>query len=335
MTRTIAVGFFSLWALACGSGGSSGTGGGGGGGTGNVPAPDVAVTGTRSDYMGISYVAPPGLTEQLASDGLVLNGARVDPQGSCLIVILPPRAAEADLDAQMLSTLKGFFAQSFADLRDIYGGTAPLDFSQRGRSSEGWGWRGVWGFLTDLSNQPTGSKARILLVELGSTVVPIIGFEASDNTCLDNEVTGTPVTWALLYHSLHFSGFTPSPLPTVEQQLLGKWSIGGTSYFIGETYAANGHYGSASAYQTYQDISPSEVLQTTTTFLGDGTFQVNGDQLTFVPSNGKPASTQLFRIVEEKNSARTSGWLPRLYRLQVSVTDGQPYEFAITRDASN
>lgn len=335
MTRIIAVVFFSLWALACGSGGSTGTGGGAGGGGGNVPAPDVAVTGARTEYMGVSYVAPPGMTEQLATDGLVLNGARVDPQGSCLIVVLPPRAAEADLDAQLLATLKGFFAQSFADLRDIYGGTAPLDFEQRGRSSEGWGWRGVGGYLTDLSNRPTGSKARILLVELGSTVVPIIGFEASDNTCLDDEVTGKPIAWALFYHSLHFTGFTPSPLPTVEQQLLGKWSIGGTSSFIGETYAANGHYGTASAYQTYQDISPTEIQQTTTTFLGDGSYQVNGDQLTYVPASGTPASTQLFRVIEEKNSARPNGWLPRLYRLQVSVVDGAPYEFAITRDASN
>lgn len=338
MARQLVLAVLGLAALACGSGNPSGTGGGsggGGGGSGSVPPPDVDVMGTPESYQGTTFVMPPGLTEQVASDGVVLSGPKAANQGSCLIVVLPPRAAEADLDAQMLATLKGFFAPDFADLRDIYNGTAPLDFVQRGVSGEGWGYRGLWGTLTDASNQPTGSKARILQVELGSTVVPIIGFEASDNLCLDNEVTGKPITWALFFHSLHFTGFTPSSLPTLEQQLLGKWSIGSGSVFLGETYAANGHYGTASAYQTFRDISPTEILQTTTSFFGDGTYEVHGNQLTFRPSNGTPASTHLFRIVEERNSARPNGWLPRLYKLSVSTVDGAPYESGITREAGN
>jgi hypothetical protein len=337
MLRTSLLVVVVLTGFACGSGNPSGTGGGsggGGGGSGNVPPPDVDVTGAPENYQGTTFVMPAGMTEQVASDGVVLSGPKAGTQGSCLIVVLPPRAAEADLDAQMLATLKGFFAASFGDLRDPFGGTNPLDFVERGVSGEGWGYRGLYGFLTDLSNVPTGSKARILQVELGSTVVPIIGFEASDNLCLDNVVTGKPITWALFFHSLHFTGFTPSSMPTLAQQLLGKWSIGSGTVFLGETYAANGHYGTASAYQTFSAISPTEILQTTTSFFGDGTYEVRGNQLTFRPSNGRPASTQLFRIVEERNSARPNGWLPRLYKLARSI-DNEPYETVITREMGN
>ena len=165
----------------------------------------------------------------------------------------------------------------------------------------------------------------------------MIGLEAKDNLCLDGD-SGKPVTWALFYHSLTFSTFTPSTSPSPAQQLLGNWKAGSSGTYIStynwQTYAANGHYEKVSGVQSYSPISPTEVLVTTSTWLGDGSYQIDGDRLTIIPNNGNPPVTNLYRIMEEPNSIVPGGYLPKLYLLQMSDIFGvkEPYEFSIVKD---
>ena len=81
--------------------------------------------------MGTSFVAPPGLTQSyLGTDGLVLSGAQTASQGSCAIILLPPRAAEADAMAQAINTVKAFIAPDFNDVIAPWGGySQPIDSS--------------------------------------------------------------------------------------------------------------------------------------------------------------------------------------------------------------
>jgi hypothetical protein len=327
-----------------GSGGGGGTPGGSTGGPDSTAAPDpqVPVSGTRQDFMGTSFVAPPGFTQSYSgADGLVLSGAKTASQGACVIFILPPRAAEADAKTQAINTVKAFIAPNFNEVIDPWGGySEPLnsDDISRGVASAGWDYLYFWGFLQDGAGQLTSrSKVRILLAQLGTQVVPMIGVEAKDNYCLDDDNDGKPVTWALFYHSLTFTTFTPSTRPSPAQQLLGMWKNNSSTTYNGQTYAANRHYEKLSATQTYSTISPTEVLVTTSTWLGDGSYQINGDRLTIFPNNGNPPVTNLFRIIEKPNSIVPGGYLPELYLLQMSDIFGvkEPYEFSIKRDWSS
>ena len=316
------------WNFTCSSSGTTTT----------APDPQVPVSGTRQDFMDTSFVAPPGLTQSyLGTDGLVLSGAQTAGQGACAIVILPPRAAEADAMAQAINTVKAFIAPDFNDVIAPWGGwSTPLDSSyiSRGVASAGWDYLYFWGYLPGSEQGTTRPKVRILLAQLGAQVVPVIGLEAKDNLCLDDDNSGKPVTWALFYHSLTFTTFTPSTRPSPAQQLLGMWKNNGSTTYNGQTYAANGHYEKLSATQTYSTISPTEVLVTTSTWLGDGSYQIDGDWLTIFPNNGNPPVTNLFRIMEEPNLIVPGGYLPKLYLLQISDIFGvkEPYEFSIVKD---
>ena len=336
--RVALVAFVSLSLFSCGGGGGS-AGGGGTGVSATAPDPQVAVSGTRQDFMGTSFIAPPGLTQDyLGTDGVALKGAQAAGQGFCGIFILPPRPAEADAKTQAINTVKAFIAPNFNEVIDPWGGySEPLDSGDisRGVASAGWDYLYFWGFLQDGAGLLTSrSKVRILLAQLGAQVVPMIGLEAKDNYCLDDDNDGKPVTWALFYHSLTFTAFTPSTRPSPAQQLLGMWKNNSGTTYNGQTYAANGHYEKLSATQTYSTVSPTEVLVTTSTWLGDGSYQINGDRLTIFPNNGKPPVTNLFRIIEKPNSVLPGGYLPELYLLQMSDILGvkEPFEFSIKKD---
>jgi len=335
VVRAALVAFVSLTLFSFG-GDADAAGGGGRGVSAVAPNPQVTVSGTRQILMGTSFIAPPGFTQTLLTDGVVLSGAQTASQGFCGIFIFPPRAAEADAKTQAINTVKAFIAPSFKDVIAPWGGySTPLNSGDisRGVASAGWDYLYFWGFLQDGSGLGTSrSKVRILLAQLGVQVVPMIGLEAKDNLCLDDDNDGNPVAWPLFYHSLTFTTFTPSTRSSPAQQLLGKWKGFGGSTSNGQTYAANGHYEKVSAVQSNRIISPTEVLVTTSTWLGDGSYQINGDRLTIFPNNGNPPVTNLFRIVEEPNSVVPGGYLPKLYLLQFSPLNNLPYEFSIIKD---
>lgn len=313
-----------------GSGGGSGAGGGTGGGSGtgggtgvNLPAPKAPVTGARETWSGYSYVVPPGMTAQTYADGVVLTD-RTD--ATCTISLLPQRAAEADATQQALSILLSWSPGTITGFHDEFGGLTPLDHKRRGVNGEGFSYVLLQGYLLG-ANGAELSGGRIMLVNLGAMVAPIIGVGGS--TCFD-DATGKRLDWSWLYYSLQFPGATPTGTPAPADQLVGKWFINSGTIFLGETYAANGHYASVSAYQTYTQVTPTQVLEHTSTFTGDGTYEVHQDRLSRL-SASRPAETTLFRIVDEQNASVASGWLPRFYQLDLA-TDATPYEYSLVRD---
>lgn len=289
---------------------------------GSLSEPEVPVVGNRETWEGFSYVVPPGMTEQTATDGVVLTN-----KANCTISFLPQAAASGEPGAQALSSLLDFVGPQYPSLYDENGGTSPLTMKRRGQTGDGFPWMMVRGYLSDTAGAQA-AWAQVMLVTLGSTVAPVIGL--GEKSCFDDPVAGKKLDWTWMLASLRFPGMAAPAGPRLADQLLGKWLVNSGTILLGEIYAANGHFATVSSLQTYSQVSSTDVLRTTSTFFGDGTFEARDDHLTTRPTSGA-AKTRLFTIIEEQNSAVSTGWLPVLHRIELS-SDGQPYEFTIARD---
>jgi hypothetical protein len=323
---------------ASGGGTGSGTGAGGGtgsgGGTGAFPEPPAELLpGQRQTWNGYSFIAPPNVTASVdATDaGVSLVTPAISGKGPCFMLIAPLQPAEADADAQALSLLRDSFSTNYKDVAGPSGYASPMDLRQHGVSGAGWEYVEMSGELIALDGTNSHNVGRILLARLGTEVGVVIGYESWDNRCLD-DINGTKLTWQRLFYSLQFPSFKGGDTEALGRQLIGKWRISDGTIFIGETYAANGRYGTSATFQTYKDISPTEILQTTTTYFGDGVFASKGAQLWKRSDKGVNESVH-FRIVREPNSAVSTGWLPNLYQLELN-SSGSPYESILRREVN-
>lgn len=323
---------FTALAAGCGGSGGGGTGGGGTGGTsggsgsttssGNLPAPVAPLTGTRETWDVFSYIVPTGMTEQQHPDGIVLQDSTTS---DCTISLLAARASTGNLPQQALDTFVSWGSPTIAGLQDEYGGSAPLNFQRRAITPTGFSSITLMGYAVNSSGSQL-ADARIMLVDVGAQVAPVIALGSCFNALGDSNLD-----WAWLFHGLDFPGATPTGSTTLAAQVVGKWQYNSGTAFLGEVYAANQQYSVTASSQTYSQVSSTEVLQTTTTFVGDGTWEAHQDRLTRLPSSGG-GTTRLFRIQEEMNSAAPNGWLMVLLQIDVSSSDGKPYEYALTRD---
>jgi hypothetical protein len=285
--------------------------------------------GQRQAWNGYSFIAPPNVAVDLADAGVSLVTPAISGKGPCFMLIAPLQPADADADAQALGLLRDAFSTNYRDVSGPSGYPSPMDLRQHGVSGAGWEYVEMSGELIALDGTNTHNVGRILLARLGSEVGVVIGFESWDNRCLD-DISGTKLTWQRLFYSLRFPSFKGGDTEALGRQLIGKWRISDGNIFVGETYAANGRYGGSATIQTYKDISPTEILKTTTTYSGDGLFASKGDWL-WRRSDKGVNETVYFRIVREPNSAVSTGWLPNLYQLELNVS-GTPYESLLRRD---
>jgi hypothetical protein len=76
-------------------------------------------------------------------------------------------------------------------------------------------------------------------------------------------------------------------------------------------------------------VSSAQLLETTTTFVGEGDFTVNAERLSR-RWDGQATETMLYQNIESSNSSAPGGWLPHLLKLQ-SDADGNPFESSLTR----
>jgi hypothetical protein len=291
-----------------------------------APEPGVTLAGTRQAWQGYSFIVPPTMTGVSADEAFIMSADASAGQGGCAIILSPEIPATGDLLTQALQHLNRVAAEVYGgSLRE--GGMSATRPPSRGVSGAGWRYAFAQGEVLTAEGFPTDNHVRVLLVDLGATVATITGIEAANNRCL-GALNPQSLSWQWLFYSLDFPAFAARDPNLLASQVFGIWAIGGNTTGLKEIYAANGRYGAATTLLTYQEYSATEVLQTATTFGGQGAFNVSGDRLSRFPDNG-PAETVLFRIEQEMNQATPSGWLPRLYQLQRG-SDGNVFEYALT-----
>jgi hypothetical protein len=340
-----------------GNGGNSGTGanagesgnpgGAGNGGAGSEELPELSwrPDGTPAIWNGISFLVPRGMEGGEAAGGYEM--VRQTPFGEdqlvCVLRIEPARSAAADLSVQALEIMTEFFAAEGISLVDQRGGTDLLAHRVHGFSPRGWE-------FIELTAEPrpdgvpTLARARILLVHLGSAVLPIIAVASHYEGCVrfDYErnlgTTFDPqLDWAAFFWGLELPT-EPVDSALIEQVLIGKWSEFSAHTLAGEIYAANHRYASDATWASEREVSPTELELTTTTWSGEGRYVVDRDTLARFPDSGV-ADANLFHFVERYAPPETLG--PgqtnpgeELHQMRASTLSGGtslPYDLVLGR----
>jgi hypothetical protein len=259
---------------------------------------------------GIGFI-PPARWSVTESNGVVqMRGPSASPQSPCVALLLAPRPARGGPAAQAEALVNQMFAARFGGpLRSLTGADVKTDKWSRydGESATGWQYVDLYGKLGD---RRTFIYARVLLAKMGQQVVPLVGLTTDDYRCLGGSRDNA--TWLLLFHSLQLPGYTQET-SRLEQLLPGEWqSVDATSY-ASESYAANGHFSWYGAHSTYtvKPGGPDVLLQKTSGWPGDGSYEVHGDRLSLTSPKGRYAgrtATLLFSIVRRPNHERPQGF---------------------------
>jgi hypothetical protein len=262
------------------------------------------------------------------TDGVLLRAPPTAQEGeSTFIALLPLRRAEADLSSQAAAVARAFFAQNVGRFVSYsYGHDDLRENMERGLTGDGWRFLEVNLSPIMLDGKITGHLVRVMLVQLGDLVAPIVAYD--NGIRLDNPVSGRGA-WPLFYIGLSFPRHRGPGPDAIYEQLAGTWGVGGGNAMVQETFGKDGSYGSAAGYQTYRDISRTQVLERTHGFFGEGRYVVHGNRLTVWSNGGKP-ETHYFRISEQANSAVPSGWIWKLRQL-IRDGEGQAQELTLTR----
>ena len=254
----------------------------------------------------IGYVAPAGWSVRPSNGAVEMDGPVPPQEAPCFVLLLPPQPAQANLPAQAEAIVNGLFAARFGRYMDDL--ERDVKFSTYdGVSGTGWHYVELWGRL---GNRGGFQLARIVLAQMGNQVVPLVGFTKSKR-CLGNSLEREHYNWSLLFHSLQLPGFTQES-PLLQQQLLGSWEAVGSHTYSSKTFAANGQFGRVGGHSTYTESQmPGFLLQKTSTWVGDGTYEVHADRLTTLSPTGiygGKAVTELFSIVRHMNPNKPGGF---------------------------
>jgi hypothetical protein len=281
--------------------------------TTSAQAPSPA--GSLDNYV---YTVPRGWTRANYPDGIVYGSPLFNNGERCQISVFPMRPASGNL----LTDARNAYRQIFQ--LDPFQNNAypyPTATLTRGTSSEGWHYliikRSIRGQVGDYG---TLLGTRIMAAQVGSqaAVITSTGKDPLVSQCFGDIVHDS---WPEFFHSIRFKNWTPAPQGAqVSRELAGTWTTATANVADRYTFAANGRFASAAAAMTTTRLSPTELLQTTNAYFGDGAYAIRGNVMTLVSDSdrGHP-STRWFRIEQDSNDGST--WVDRLCLLQAGVGD--------------
>jgi hypothetical protein len=297
---------------------------GGPSGSARAPAPPAwELQGTPFSWKAYALRIPPTL--KVTKDGTG-GFVQLDGQG-CTLFLLPPVAAQADQDQQAYDVLKSLFSDADPSRWGApvgEGNADPLLDTEhhRGVSAEGWPYvdlrmhfrapAGASGFTADM--------ARILLADQGDgTSAAMVGYQTDSAVRCINEGLN-PYEWILTMYSLSLPGAKPANRAALHDAILGEWFEGDVGQYLSTgllyVFANNGHMAATTTVQTYQGLNASQYLETTSSWTGDGFWQLSGGVLQQLPAD--PAlspSSNYIRAYRERNTTEPSGWREYLWML--------------------
>jgi len=273
----------------------------------------------------VGYVPPVGWSVRNAGGGAtILIGPVPINEQPCQISMLPPVPFQGDLATQGVALVESLgITQRFGPYRDDLGRDVRLG-REEGISGTGWEY-------ADLAGQLGRSMItlRVLMARMGNYVLPIIGYSKSRN-CLGEVPMRDNDVWALLFHSLQLPGFTQDS-PQLAQQLIGTWFSASSGAANSEVFAKNGRFGRVGLYKLDIPSTPGWVWETTTSWQGDGPYDVHGDRLHTQMARGSETErnvTRLFSIVRMPSNARPGEFDYALRVVQRSPDGSQTWGFS-------
>lgn len=264
----------------------------------------------------VGYIVPAGWTVQNAGAGVTILTLPVAPQlQPCQIRMLPPTRVQGDL-----ATLGFGLVQQFSNENHLgpYQASGSDVRQSREEGVSGTGWTYV-----DLDGQlgQSGITVRVLMVQMGDQVLPIVGFSKSID-CLGSPFTRDNDIWALLFHSLQVPGYTQDS-PQLAQQLVGMWSSASGGAGTSEIYAPNGHFSTVAVYQSYEaSATPGMVWEVDRSWQGEGTYDVQGDRVHTHNTHRTDARQDITRYFSIVRMPNASGGFDSVLRVVDRSWDG-------------
>jgi hypothetical protein len=261
----------------------------------DLPAPVWQPIGERVAWGSLSFIVPPGMKGKVRTDLYEMAGPGVRGRDSqCSIFIVGAKPSRGDLATFAQTLLLGTLT---ARVYDTSGGSNFIGYRRVGRSADGWRYVELNGRVDSMN----ATRIRVMLIDRGATVIPIIGIAEPGNGCVGLNIEATPnentVTWSALFYSLKLVGDTASASNHLREQVIGHWegsgfAFGGSAGMLqDEVFEPNGRYGGAGM----DTVGPGRPLSSST---GRGSYVVEANKLALFPNAGNPEA-YLIRVVED------------------------------------
>jgi hypothetical protein len=277
-------------ALATGCGG-----GGGGGGSRVAPPPTPEIPGTLQTWDMYQVMVPSSVTATASADHATLDAA------TCRITLWPATPSQSDLAGQALNILE----QTFKDPSrwSGMGGASGLDASVlddplhfEGITGQGFRYVDLTAELKNTSGQWSGEIVRIQLTDVDGQAATVLGYQPRIQGCLTEPLVPNMYEWFYVSLSMTFPGHPGDPT-ALGKKLVGSWAGAGGSVGFADVYAANGQHINAMSNTTYSLPTPTEILETTSSWVGSDAWAAKGNLLTTWPKEaGLAPQTHYFQI---------------------------------------
>jgi hypothetical protein len=276
--------------------------------------------GKLSDYI---YTAPMGWTFKQYIDGIVLSSPDHTANERCALSIWPLRTGTNNL----WSDANSIFGEVFKAFQTRNDGMTPNSLI-RGVAAQGWEYCMIKRSI-GLPNSGT-IFGFVFVAKLGSQVASISGMSKDPMVSNCFGLLQTDV-WPKFFYSLQFRNYRPSSGGIIKQ-ITGDWISATANAGSTFTFAPNGRYGDAAASQYYNRVSGTEVQQTTTAYFGNGTYTINGNQITLTSDSKKNYPEKGYIRVEQESIDDGRNWTEKLYLYRTSGVDGKEYELSYKRN---
>jgi hypothetical protein len=288
------------------------------------PAPGTVGISVAGNY---SYAIPQGWTGTAYPDGGVVYGSAIYNNGErCQISVFPLRPASGNLVTDARSVYAQIFQTDPFQNNDYpYPGASFI----RGISADGWSYfiiqKSIHGRFGDYG---TLLGTRLMAIQLGNQVATITstGKDPEVSMCFGEIVHDE---WPAFFYTVHFKNWTVTPQEReVPRRLAGSWTTATATVADRYVFAANGRFASAAAAMTTTRISPTELLQTTNAYFGDGAYTISGSTITLTPDNERSNPRHGHFRVEQVSKDGGATWTDRLCLLLEGISG----EVCYTRD---
>ena len=271
--------------------------------------------GNLNDY---SYQPPEGWQIYRTNNAIVLSQYQTMEYG-CLVTIYPPQSFSGDLE----TAVKNIFSQRYPGWE--YRSTGENhDHLSKGYTPQGLEYCMMEADMKKV--RPDGyyydyEDGAVWVIKFGNQVAVVTGQHNRNMACFCQQRYDY---WRRFFNSFTVNNFHASKNsePEVSKRIIGDWmSIGGSA--LNEyLFATNGNYQYIGAYATTTKTTDAYYEYThinTSSFKGDGSYSIKGNQLTFKKYGQKEEQVQ-FRF--EKVNHGGTGWKDRLYMLTTDPTLG-------------
>jgi hypothetical protein len=257
-------------------------------------------TGSLSDYV---FTAPPGFAIESKSNEIVLRDASVP----MIISILPMQPSSGNLETDM----KMLFFAVFKGWHNFRHWSSGDSSTFKGTTLNGYNYILEYRDIQQNDNSESLLSAAVLLVQVNNQVAVIAGSYKQKSAALEsNLVARLKDPYIYLLHSLSFKNYTPNPVPI---SIIGSWAARSSSTGSYYEFRSDGTFswGGASSFKTSYNDMYDKV--TTTTRANDGTWTLEGNELTTYINSTKKTIKGKLRIFYEQNYDGTwtkkLGWL--------------------------